>query len=155
MQPQNNKLTRLEEGGGLPIDWRENAGSKDITLLVNIRESPLSKAGPRGPLLLIGQSGIPHSSFGIQVLLEHRLERTLPTLAKGWDLQRALQLPGGMSWQIEEGVNLGHTESLRAVSKFCDVVAGANFSLLQHAEVKTRSMVLYQQCRHARFIHAN
>ncbi len=66
-----------------------------------------------------------------------------------------MQLLTGMSWQIQEGVNLGHGDSLWTVSNFCDVIAGANFSLLQHAKVKSRSVMCHEQGRHPRFIHAN
>src|SRR5580698_11070766 len=113
MQAQNNKLTRLEDRKRLPIDWPQNEGSYAIAFLMNIRDSHLSKSGPCWCLFLIGESRIPHRSFGVQVLLEHCLERTLPTLAQRRNLQRALQLLAGMSWQIQEGINLGHTHSFR------------------------------------------
>ena len=60
-----------------------------------------------------------------------------------------------MSWQINEGVNVGHTDSLRTVSNFYNFVTRPNFSLLQHAEVKSRSVTCYEQRRHTRFIHAD
>jgi hypothetical protein len=60
-----------------------------------------------------------------------------------------------MSWQIQEGVNLGHADSLWAVSKFYDVIACTNFSLLQNAKVESWSVMSYQQRWHSRFIHAN
>src|SRR6185437_6431472 len=82
MQPQNNKLTCLEERKALPIDWRQNEGSYAIAFLINIRDSHLSKSGPCGCLLFIGESRVPNRSFGTRVLLQHRLERTLPTLAE-------------------------------------------------------------------------
>ena len=83
------------------------------------------------------------------------MERTLPTLAKCRNPQRALQLLAGMPWQIQEGVNLGHTDSLWTVSNFYNVIARANFSLLQHAKVKSWSVMCYEQGWHARFIHAD
>jgi glutamine synthetase adenylyltransferase len=60
-----------------------------------------------------------------------------------------------MSWQIQEGVNVGHTDSLWTVSNFCDVIARTNFSLLQHAKVESWSVMFYEQGWHTRFIHAN
>ena len=60
-----------------------------------------------------------------------------------------------MSWQIQEGVNLGHTDSLWTVSNFYDVIACTNFSLLQHAKVESWSVMCYEQGCHPRFIHAN
>ena len=60
-----------------------------------------------------------------------------------------------MSWQIQEGVNLGHTDSLWTVSNFYDVIACTNFSLLQHAKVESWSVMCYEQGRHPRFIHPN
>src|SRR6202142_4711811 len=103
----------------------------------------------------MGESRIPRRSFGAQVLLEHCLERTLPTLAKCRNLQRALQLLAGMSWQIQEGVNLGHTDSPWTVSNFYNVIACTNFSLLQHAKVKPWSSMCYEKRCHTGFIHAD
>src|SRR5215471_16848628 len=60
-----------------------------------------------------------------------------------------------MPGQIQDGVNLGHTGSLWAVSNFYNVVACTNFSLLQHAKVKSWSSTCYEKRRHTRFIHAN
>jgi hypothetical protein len=60
-----------------------------------------------------------------------------------------------MSWQIQEGVNVGHTDSLWAVSYSYNVIACTNFSLLQHAEVKSWSVMCYEQGCHARFIHTD
>ena len=60
-----------------------------------------------------------------------------------------------MSWQIQEGVNLGHTDSLWTVSNFYNVIACTNFSLLQHAKVESWSVMCYEQGCHPRFIHAN
>src|SRR6202142_220375 len=103
----------------------------------------------------MGESRIPRRSFGAQVLLEHCLERTLPTLAKCRNLQRALQLLAGMSWQIQEGVNLGHTDSPWTVSNFYNVIACTNFSLLQHAKVESWSVMRYEQRWHTRLVHAD
>src|SRR5215469_11505867 len=86
MQAQNNKLTRLEERKRLPIDWRKKKGSHAVAFLADLRNSHLSKSGPRRSLLLIRESRIPCDSFGARILLEHRLERTLPTLAKRGNL---------------------------------------------------------------------
>src|SRR5271170_6495715 len=104
-QPQNYKLACLENRKRLPIDWRQNEGSYAIAFLINISDSHLSKAGPCRRLFLICKSRIPLRSFGAQVLLEHCLERTLPTLAKRRNLQHALQLLAGMSRQIQKGIN--------------------------------------------------
>ena len=60
-----------------------------------------------------------------------------------------------MSWQIQEGVNLGHTDSLWTVSNFYNVIACTNFSLLQHAKVESWSVMFYEQGCHPRFIHAD
>src|SRR5271170_5186040 len=154
-QPQDDKLTCLEKRKRLPIDWRQNEGSDASTFVMDMRDSHLSKAGPRWCLLLIRESRISRRSFGAQILLEHCLERTLPTLAECRNPQRALQLLPGMSWQIQEGVNLGHSDSLRTVSNFYNVVARPNFSFLQHAKVESWSVVRYEQGRHPRFVHAN
>src|SRR5580693_4423972 len=139
-QPQNHKLTCLEERKRLPVDRRQNEGSYVIAFLMDTRDSHLSKAEPCWRLFLICQSRIPHRSFGAQVLLEHCLERTLPTPAKCRNPQRALQLLAGMPWQIQEGVNVGHADSLWTVSNFCNVIACTNFSFLQHAKVESRSV---------------
>src|ERR1700722_5752411 len=60
-----------------------------------------------------------------------------------------------MSRQIQGGVSVGDTDSLWTVSNFYDLVARPNFSLLQHAKVKSWSVMRYEQGCHARFIHAN
>ena len=154
-QPQDNKLSRLEERKRLPIDWRQSEGSYAVAFLVNTRDSHLSKAGPCWRLFLIGESRIPHRSFGAQVLLEHCLERTLPTLAECGNPQRVLQLLAGMSWQIQEGVNVGHTDSLRTVGEFYDVFVRPNFSFLQHAKVEPWSVMCHEQGCHPRLVHAD
>src|SRR5579863_1818887 len=109
-QPQDDKLTCLEERKRLPIDWRQNEGSYAGGFFMNIRDSHLSKAGPSWRLFLIRESRIPRRSLGAQVLLEHCLERTLPTLAERGNPQRALQLLARMSRQIQQGVGVGHTD---------------------------------------------
>src|ERR1700689_2111564 len=60
-----------------------------------------------------------------------------------------------MSWQIQEGVNLGHTDSLWNFTNFYNLIVCTNFSLLQHAKVESWSVMRYEQGRHPRFIHAN
>src|SRR5579863_1255690 len=155
MQAQNNKLTRLAERNRLPIDWRQNEGSHAIAFLVNIRDSHLSKAGPCWRLFLIRESRIPYRSFRAQVLLEHCLERTLPTLAKRRNPQRALQLLTRGSRQIQESVNVGHANSLWTVSNFYNVVARPNFTLLQDAKVESWSVMCYEQGWHTRLVRAN
>ncbi len=60
-----------------------------------------------------------------------------------------------MSWQIQEGVNLGYADSLWTVGNSYNFVARPNFSFLQHAKVKPRSVMRYEQGCHPRFIHAN
>jgi hypothetical protein len=60
-----------------------------------------------------------------------------------------------MSWQIREGVNVGHTDSLWTVSNFCNAIARPNFSFLHHPKVESWSVMCYEQGCHPRFIHAN
>ncbi len=60
-----------------------------------------------------------------------------------------------MPWQIQEGVNFGHTDSLETVSNFHDVIASTNFPLLQNTKVESWSVMCYEQGRHTRFIHAD
>jgi hypothetical protein len=60
-----------------------------------------------------------------------------------------------MSWQIQEGVNLGHGDSLWTVGDFYNLVARPNPSFLQDAKVKSWSVMFYEQGCHPRFIHAN
>src|SRR4029077_2155776 len=60
-----------------------------------------------------------------------------------------------MSRQIQEGVNVGHTDSLWTVSNFYNAIALPNFSFLQHAEVESWSVMRYEQGCHPRFVHAN
>src|SRR5277367_801711 len=81
-QPQDDKLTCLAERKWLPIDRLQNEGGNAIAFLVNTCDSHLSESGPRRRLFLVCEPRIPRRSFGAQVLLEHCLERTLPTLAE-------------------------------------------------------------------------
>jgi hypothetical protein len=60
-----------------------------------------------------------------------------------------------MSRQIQEGVHFGHGDSLWTVSDLYNVIAGAYFSLFQHAKVKPRPSMGYEKRRHTRFIHAD
>jgi len=60
-----------------------------------------------------------------------------------------------MSWQIQEGVNLSHRDSLWTVSDFYNVIARPNFSFLQHAKVESWSVMFYEKGRHPGFIHAD
>ena len=60
-----------------------------------------------------------------------------------------------MSWQIQEGVNVGHADSLWTVSKFYNVIARPNFSFLQHTKVESWSVMCDEQGCHPRFIHAD
>jgi hypothetical protein len=58
-----------------------------------------------------------------------------------------------MSRQIQESVDIGDTGSLWPVTDLYNLVARTNFSLLQHAKVKSWSVMCYEKRRHARFIH--
>jgi hypothetical protein len=49
-----------------------------------------------------------------------------------------------MSWQIQEGVNVGHTDSLWTVSNLYNVIACTNFSFLQHPKVESWSVMRYE-----------
>src|SRR5271154_5032799 len=60
-----------------------------------------------------------------------------------------------MSRQIQEGVDLGHTDSLRTVSNLYNLIARPNFSFLQYAKIESWSVMCYEQGRHPRLIHAN
>src|SRR5580658_10225544 len=81
-QPQDDKLTCLEDRKRLPIDRRQNEGNYTIAFLINIRDSHLSKSGPCSCLFLIRESRISLDGFRARLLREYRLKRRLPTLAK-------------------------------------------------------------------------
>src|SRR5450755_1507576 len=81
-QPQNHKLTCLEDRKTLPIDWLQNEGSYAIAFLINIRDSHLSKSGPCWCLSLIRESSISITGFRARLLREYRLKGRLPTLAE-------------------------------------------------------------------------
>src|SRR4029077_16120907 len=81
-QSQDNKLTRAEDRKGLPVDWPQKEGSDAIAFLTNLPDSHLSKSGPCWSLLFICESRIPRHGLRARLLLEYRLERTLPALAK-------------------------------------------------------------------------
>src|ERR1700746_3843554 len=154
-QPQNHELTGLEESKTLLVGRHKNEGSYTLAFLANSGDSHRSKAGPCWRWLLCGKSRISPRSFRSQVLLKHCPKRVLPTFAKRRNPQGALQLLAGRSRQIQKGVNIGHAHSLWTASDFDDFIAGSNFSFLQNAEVKTRSMVSNKQRWHARFVHTD
>src|SRR5208337_1958277 len=122
---------------------------------MNIRDSHLSKARPSWCLFLIRKSKISFDEFRARLLREYRLKGTVPTFAKCRNPQRSFQLFAGMSRQIQESVNLGHTESLWTISNLYNIVARPNFSFLQHAKVESWSVMCNEQGCHPRFIHAN
>src|SRR5208282_3722376 len=126
-----------EDRKRLSVGRRENEGSYAIAFLINVGDPHLSKPAPRRRLFLTREARIPRRWVGAQVLLEQCLERTLPALAKRGDPQCALQLLAGMSWQIQEGIGVGHCDSFRTIGDFHNVVAGPDFSLLQHAKVES------------------
>src|ERR1700690_4211630 len=60
-----------------------------------------------------------------------------------------------MSWQIQEGVNVGHCDLFWTIGDFYNVVGCTNFSLLQHAKVESWFVMGYEQGWHPRFVHAD
>jgi hypothetical protein len=60
-----------------------------------------------------------------------------------------------MSWQVQQSIDLGHCDPFRTIADLCDDITGANFTFLQHAEVKPWSAMRDKQCRHSRLIHAD
>src|SRR5208283_1426620 len=60
-----------------------------------------------------------------------------------------------MSWQIQEGVNVGHADSLWTVSNFYNVIPCTNFSLLQHAKVESWPVMRDEKRWHTRLVHAD
>src|SRR5262249_11186579 len=60
-----------------------------------------------------------------------------------------------MSRQIEESINFGHCDPFWPISDLYDVGARTDFSFLQHAKVKSRSVMRYEQGWHASFIQAD
>src|SRR5215475_7874302 len=57
-----------------------------------------------------------------------------------------------MSWQIKESIHFGHRDPFWTIGNFHNVIARTNFSLLQHAKVKSWSVMCYEQGGHPRFI---
>jgi hypothetical protein len=60
-----------------------------------------------------------------------------------------------MSWQIQQSIALRNRDPFRTIGDFCDFVARTDLPFLQHAKIKSRPMLRYQQRRHARLVHAN
>jgi hypothetical protein len=87
--------------------------------------------------------------------LEHCLERTLPTLAKGGNPQRALQLLAGMSRQIQEAISVGHRHPFWTIGDFYNVIALPNFSFLQHAKIESWSVMRDEKRWHPGIVHAD
>jgi len=60
-----------------------------------------------------------------------------------------------VSRQVQQGINFGHRDPFWTISELDDVVACANFSLLQHAKVKSWPSVCDEQPGHPRVIQAD
>src|SRR5690242_16115825 len=90
MQPQDNKLTCAEGRKGLPIDRNRTKGSYTLALLTDMLDSHCFESRPRWRFLLIRESRIPRYGFRARFLIEHCLERTLPTFAQCRNPKRAL-----------------------------------------------------------------
>jgi hypothetical protein len=60
-----------------------------------------------------------------------------------------------MSRQIQESIDFGDCDPFRSIGDLHDIVARTNFSFLQHAKVKPRSVVCDQQRWHPRLAHAD
>src|SRR5215467_7436528 len=60
-----------------------------------------------------------------------------------------------MFWQVQQSIHFGYSHAFWTIADFCDDIAGSNFTLVQHAEVKPWSAVCDKQCRHPRLIHAD
>src|SRR5262252_7603924 len=120
-----------------------------------MRDTHLPESGPCRRRLLIGESRIPFPSLCARLLLEDRLERTLPALAERRDAERAFHLRARVSRQIQESIHVGDGDPLRTIGDFYDVIPRPNLSFLQHAKVKPRPVVFNQQRRHTRLVHAD
>jgi len=60
-----------------------------------------------------------------------------------------------VSWQVQEGINFGYCHPFWTIGEFDDLVACANFPVLQNAKVKTGPSVRHEQRGHSRFVHAD
>src|SRR6266550_8466061 len=118
-------------------------------------DSHLFETRPCRRLLFIRETGISFQGFRTRFLLENRLERSLPALAKCGYAESAFQLLARMSWQIKQRIYLSDGEPFRTIGDFYDVIAGADFSFLQHAKVKPRPSMRHKQGGYARLIHAD
>jgi hypothetical protein len=74
-------------------------------------------------------------------LIQQGAKRALPAWAQRWYAQRALEVLASMSWQIEQGVDLGDGHALGSVRDLDDLVASAYQPFLEHAQVEARSAV--------------
>ena len=154
LQPQDHKLTRLEDRDGLCVDRDQNEGGHAIAFLTDMCDSHLSESGPCRSLFFICKTGIPLYRLRIR-LLQDRLERSLPACAQGWDTERSFQFLARMSRQIQESVDVGNGHSFWTVGNFYDVIARPNLSFLQHAKIKPWPSVRDKQGWHARLVHAD
>ena len=103
----------------------------------------------------MGQAGIAARLAVDGFLRGQRFEGTFPSRAERRYPQRALQLIGGMSRQIEQRVDIRDGEALRPVRDLYDLVAGADLALLEHPEIEPRPVVRHQQGGHPRLVHPN
>ena len=132
---------------------------KEVTLSLSLRMCATRIAlnpGHAGGLLLICEPGIPFDGVRSSIsCFRIASNEALPTLAERWNAECTFQLFARVSRQVQQGVHVRDGDPFRTVGNFYDVIARANFSFLQNAEVETRPVMRDKQCRHARLIHAD
>ena len=57
--------------------------------------------------------------------------------------------------KIEQRIDCGDRQPLRALGNFDDFVLGADLAFFKDAQVEPRSMMRHEQGRHPRFIHSH
>ena len=101
------------------------------------------------------ESGVSRRRAAVALLGEQRLEGTTPAGAQRRDAQRALQLIAGVTGHVKQRIDLGHAHALGPGGDLRDLVAGLDFSFLQHTEIEAGPSVLDHQRGHFRLVHAD
>src|SRR5262249_10109944 len=87
-------------------------------------------------------------------LPEHSLEGKFPAGTQGRDTQSALYFVFGGLWKIEQCIDSRDRQAFRSVAYLDDLIAGSYLALFEHTKVEPGAVMLDEQSRHTRLIHA-
>ena len=152
-QPQGQELPRLGGGHGGPV--RVGQVHRDhgagFPLEGGHGQRPEPRPGRRRAHR--DEPGVAGGPAGRGRLVQQGPERRLPAVRQGRDPQRLRHPLGGMTGQVEQGIDLGHGHGFRAGGDRHDLVASLHGALAQHPQVEPGAVVGDQQRRDLRVVH--